>query len=202
MRFDRVTRIVAILCCVLAAFGAPAVARQKSLKALFADLQEDQSTDEALRQFLKRSPNDPAVKRFLSRNLPQVLAAPPKSYENYINSIQLAGTFRVEATIPALIGEINCASAAGSTLHSNYVLDSLPCAKALFQIGDPAIPALSKVLADRSSKNAWLAYRALALIDSPRSLGVLRDYLAHDPNPEPKPEIEDALQRSAKPSSK
>lgn len=196
MRFTRLSLFVAAVCCLLAALSA--VAQQRSLKVLFRELQEDSKTDEAFRQISQRSPEDRAVKRFLTRNLPRILNAPPKSYETYLNNVLLAGNFRIASAIPGLIGEITCASLAGSTLTERHNLTALPCARALVQIGDPAVPALTETLSGPDSRKHWLAYRALALMNSPRSLTALRNYLAQNPDPALKSEIENDLSRAEK----
>jgi hypothetical protein len=193
MRFKRLTWLVMTQCCLLAALNAAAVAHQKSLKALFRELQEEATTDAAFRQFSERSPDDRAVIRFLSRNLPAVLNAAPKIPKIYLNNVQLAGNFRIVSAIPGLIAEITCTSEGGSTLSSRSNLTSSLCAHALVQIGDPAVPALTEILTGPDRVKRLLASRALALIGSPRSLAVLRDYLAHDPDPDLKSEIEYAV---------
>jgi HEAT repeat protein len=197
-RSARPKRLGFFLLALFGLFVAPAGAvpgPHKSLKVLFNELQEDATTDNALRQFLQRSPNDLGVKKFLSQHLPPVLDQPPKSYETYVNSVQLAGNFKIAAAIPALIKVITGASINGSTLAERERLDSFPCAKALVQIGEPSIPALSEALDGPSSEKHWFAYRALYLIGSPAAISALRDHVNREPDPTLKSEIEADLNR-------
>jgi len=49
--------------------------------------------------------------------------------------------------------------------------------KALYEIGDPAIPAIQEVLVHGILKERWRAYLVLGNIGSPRALAALRERL-------------------------
>lgn len=166
-----------------------------SVPGLFKQLQSEETTDQATAQFLKRGPSDTDAKNYLAKRLPAIISEEPKSHYVWLNSVRLAGAFRITEAIPPLTKWINAATEdTGGTPAENNRLDPFPCAKALVQIGDPAVPALTETLEKGDSHHRWFAYRALFLIGSARAISALRDHLSHESDRTFKLEIQKALE--------
>jgi hypothetical protein len=189
-------RAIATLLCLLnlAAFRLHGQ-QVTSVPQLFEQLQSEKTTDQATSQFLKPGPGNVNAKSYLAPHLPVIISQKPKNHYVWLNSVRLAGTFRITEAIPALIKWINAAAETGGTLAENNRLDSYPCAKALVQIGEPAVPALIETLEKGDSRHQWFACRVLFMIGTPRAIDALRNHINHEPNPDFKREIQRALDR-------
>lgn len=164
-----------------------------SLPQLFKQLQSEQTSDQATAEFMKLGPKNQRARDFLIQHLPSVIAREPSGHYVWLNSVRLAGKFQIVEAAPGLIKWINAASEAGGTLTEVDRLDPFPCARALVQIGEPAVPALTEALEKGDYRHQWVAYRVLITIGSPRAIKALRDHVQHEPNPDFKSEIQKAL---------
>jgi HEAT repeat protein len=166
----------------LAALMVPNLETQEpvSIPLLFELLQSEDTTAAATARFLELGPGNADPKEYLAKHLPAVINQEPKTYFVGVNCVRLAGAFRLKEAIPALVKAINARTPEGQTLATNARLDTFPCAKALVEIGEPAVPALIEVMEKGDWRHRWFAYRVLFLIGSPRSIGALRDHVDHE----------------------
>jgi HEAT repeat protein len=117
----------------------------------------------------------------------------PKNYFVWVNCVRLAGAFKLKEAIPALVQAINAATVEGQTLAETARLDTFPCAKALVEIGDPAVPSLVELMEKGDWRRRWFACRVLLLIGSPRSIDALRDHIDRESDQHLKQQIQKAL---------
>ncbi len=70
-----------------------------------------------------------------------------------------------------------------STLGQRAQLEDLPAARALIQIGDPAVPTLVEILQNHDVRDRATAAIALDPIGSKSAVAALRDQLGHESDP-------------------
>jgi HEAT repeat protein len=165
-----------------------------SVAQLFRQVESEETTDVATSKLLALAPTDPNARAYLTQHLPSVIAAKPTKRQVWLNCVRLAGAFHILETVPQLIKFISAATenAPGTATSLNH-LEGFPCAKALVQIGAPAIPQLTEALNKGDRRQKWFAYRCLYLIGSPEAITSLRNHLAHETDPDFKSEIERAI---------
>jgi hypothetical protein len=110
-----------------------------------------------------------------------------------MNEVRLAGAFKVTEAIPAPTKWIGLplSDSPGGTLSERVMLEPFPAGRALVQIGEPAVPTLTTVLADWRGR--WAAYRALDMIGTPRAIEAVRAHIDHEPDQALKNEMRQAL---------
>ena len=169
---------------------------------LLKQFQQPSSTDRAPAELLKIGREDTNVKSDLAKHLPDIIGKTPTNRYVWLNSVRLAGAFRITEAIQALGENIGCATEESSLagLTSRYRLVGFPCAKALVEIGEPAVPELTKILNSGDLSRQWIAYRALFLMGTSRAMVALRDYTTTEPNDAFKTEIKIALENWQGPS--
>ena len=168
---------------------------------LFQQLQQPPSTDQAAAELSKIGRRDTNVKSYLAKHLPDIISKTPTNRYVWLNSVRLAGAFRITEAVPALGQNILCATEESSGgLTSRYRLVGFPCGRALVEIGEPAVPELTKILNSGDLSRQWIAYRALFLMGTSRAMVALRDYTTTEPNDAFTTEIKIALENWQGPS--
>ena len=158
------------------------------VSALLRQLGSPRTTDSAKTQLLQLGGSDPEARRYLAIHLPLLIAAQPRSSHpdvrnvgslrrEWVNAVLLAGNLRLVEAAPALAKQIDV-----RTTQQNFWGNN-PTGYALCQIGDPAIPSVQRVLANGNQEQRKLAAYVLQEVDSPKSMGVLRDYGNHGKDP-------------------
>jgi hypothetical protein len=155
-----------------------------SVTILFKQLQQPSSTDQAAAELSRMGPVDTNTKSFLAKHLPDIIGKPPTNRYVWLNSVRLAGRFRLTEAIPVLGESIRAATEESSQdgLKSRYQLVGFPCGKALVEIGELSIPELTKILNSGDLSREWIAYRALFLIGTTRAMTALRERIASGPS--------------------
>jgi HEAT repeat protein len=189
---------VALILSLMGSKGASTHAQSPlSIPKSFAQLQVEETTEQATDQFLKMGPSNVAARAYLAAHLPPLIGQEPAGKPHvWLNSVRLAGAFQLAEAIPSLAKciAVPAGTPRGSTLAEALRLDSLPAGKALAQIGEPAIPTLVGILDSGARREKWVAYRALFLIGSTRAIKELRDHLGHETDQELMLEIQKALE--------
>jgi PBS lyase HEAT-like repeat len=162
---------------------AVVAAQGRSIPDLFLKLKSNETAGSAARQLLSLSRSDPAVKEYLRRNLPPVIDAEPSHTADqwpdpvWLNAVRLAGELKIEEAAPSLAKWISVRNSPIVSLSAESYLKDSPAGHALVQIGNPAIPALQKVLNQGNDDERWESTRALHLIGTPEAVAVLREHL-------------------------
>jgi|HubBroStandDraft_6_1064221.scaffolds.fasta_scaffold80694_3 hypothetical protein len=164
---------------------------------LVQKLRSDETTDEARKQLLQLGQSEPDVRRYLATQLPPLIEIGPKSCASskivdlvarwhacpWYNAVELSGNLKIGEAAPALARWISWRSEGpyGLSLEARLVFH--PAAKALAQIGDPAIPAVQHALDHGNADEHYKAVRVLCIIHSANAKAVLRGDLPHETDP-------------------
>lgn len=174
---------------------------------LVQKLQSEKTTDEARKQLLQVGNSDPEVRRYLTAQLPPLIQRGPKSCPPseivdlttrwhscpWYNAVELAGNLKISEASSALAPWINWRNEGPLVPTLEVQLIFHPAAKALAEIGDPAIPVLQRVLNSGNSKERARAVRVLCIIHTPKTKAVLQDDLSHETDPDVQTMIKNSL---------
>ena len=165
---------------------------------LFRRLQSPKTTYEASKQFLLYSKSNPLFRKYLIDHLGSIISpgpnsCPPNDIEDiearwhpcpWYNAVKLAGELKIGESVPALGPWIAFRIGDGVVigLSSEYRLDLYPVATALWQIGNPSIPAVQNAF-DSDPRVHFVAVRVLCIINTPQSKAALRDDLTRESEP-------------------
>lgn len=154
---------------------------------LFQKLQSNESSDQAAEQLVQLGKSDSEVRAYIALHLPAVIDKNPHDlYKAWENATRIAGALKIVEALPALAKWVG-ADGVGPNEITNaevYRLDTDPAARALAQIGDPAIPTLVVVLHSDKVAARRDAVFALRLIGSPQAVSALRDQETRESDPE------------------
>lgn len=176
---------------------------------LLQKLRSDKTTDEARKQLAQLANSEPDVKHYLAAQLPPMIEIGPKSCPPsdigdlktrwhacpWYNAVELSGKLRIAEAASALVPWINWRVEGPYLPALEAQLVFHPAAKALAEIGDPAIPVLQQALSSGNAKDHAVAVRALCIIHTAKSKSVLQEDLAHEPDPTLQKMIKNALQK-------
>jgi HEAT repeat protein len=180
--------LLSILALVTIAGSFPSAISQETARAkkLFADLQNEKTSDAAAAQLLKDARENPETLNYLAAHLPTRISAPERG-EGWINSIRLSGELKIEQAAPALASLLTESDTMGGdgviTFTRLATLQIDPPGKALAQIGDPAIPAIEKVFENGDRTARFRAVYVLQNIGSKKSTEALRRQLSVEKDP-------------------
>ena len=164
-------------------WACPALAQGTPTPAeLLPKLETEATADQAVEQLRKLAQSDPAARRFLIVHLPPIIEAGPKIHtQAWRSAVQLAGDLRMVEAAPALAKWLGVDTGSDiSDMHPEARLEHNSPGKALFQIGDPAIPFVQPVLAHGTLRERWTAAYVLNRIDSGQARGALRKHLTEN----------------------
>jgi hypothetical protein len=179
----------------LAGYTAVAQSRPPASE-LVQKLQSDKTTDNARRQLLQLGKSDPDVRPYLAAQLVPMIdlgpkSCPPSQIEDLVdrwhscpwyNAVELAGKLKISETAPSLGRWINWRSEGPLSTSMEAQLIFYPAARALYEIGDPAIPVVQRALYSGSRAEHARAVRVLCIIHTPNAKAILRDNLAKEPD--------------------
>lgn len=152
-------------------------------------LQSDETTDDARKQLLQLGRSDPDVRHYLAVQLPPLIERGPKSCPPseivdlaarwhacpWYNAVQLSGRLKIAEAASALAPWINWRNEGPFLPTLEVQLIFHPAAKALAEIGDPAIPILQRVLSSGNLGEHARAVLVLCIIHTPKAKAVLQD---------------------------
>ena len=98
------------------------------------------------------------------------------------NEATLAGWLKFNSTIPSLIQLLRYRNYNGGGLTAQQELWADPIARALFEIGKPALPALAEALNSDSRDVRSRVDDILFLTNTPESRAILEKHLPHEPD--------------------
>jgi len=183
---------------------------------LVQELQAAQSSNGAKTKLTELAKSDPAVRAYLTTSLPPIIQLGPGSchpvYRNgttnivdldatwqscpWHNAVELAGRLKIAEAVSALAPWIGMSDKAGIITGGGEAgLGAYPAARALSQIGDPAVPTLQHFLSKGNPIEHANALHALCLIDSSNAKSVLRQYLPRETSPGAQQMIRRALEK-------
>jgi hypothetical protein len=192
-----VNRRIWTLVAFCATLGSICLAQETTDPAtLFQQLQTFATTDKAREILFNRAAADPQTRDYLHTNLPPMIEKGPKGIEHqWENAALLAGQLKISEASPALAKWIGLDYFADDFTQAQIQqLETNPAAKALSLIGDPAIPALNKVLEHGIAHERFYAYIALSQIDTAAARAAIHARL----DKEDYPYLRDLIQKMTK----
>jgi hypothetical protein len=172
--------------------------RRPDIQSLYAELNEPSTTNSAAQQIHDLALRDASARDFLAQHLPATISANAKGDWRSVTLMwmnALAGQLKLETAIPALMESLSGRNLipvcsydrpyCGSSRFSRDVkLESDIVARALADIGDPAVPAVANVLAHGDTRQLRIrATWILINIDSPAARQVMRERLPTETDP-------------------
>lgn len=157
---------------------------QADLQQVFADLEKAETSDRAAAQLRGDMKDFPAIRQFLVQNVARLIrAARPGAVR--LNSVRLAGDFKIQEAVPALVEQLGDVRTTGGpvTMAEALRLENDPPGKALAQIGDPAIPAIEGILKSGDRSTRFRAVYVLWNIGSQQAKEILRGQFTRESDP-------------------
>jgi HEAT repeat protein len=167
-----------VICFVV---GGTRVAAQgpAQVDQLLGQLQQPSTTDRAREELQREGELDPETKKYLAQRLPPLIErGPSNEFDPWVNAARLAGSLRLAEAVPALAKRIGVNTGGTIGLSDEVILRHSPAARALVDIGEPAVPSLRLILQGAKLNERWVAVWALRAIGSPAAMSGLR---AHGP---------------------
>ena len=180
---------------------------QPTTSELVQKLHSDKTTDDARKQLLQHGKSNPDVRHYLAVQLPPLIGLGPKSCPPsdivdlaarwhacpWYNAVELSGKLKIAEVASALASWINWRSEGPFLPTLEVQLIFHPAAKALAEIGDPAISTLQRVLNSGNSEEHARAVRVLCIIHTPKAKAVLRVNLPRESDPDLQAMIKNVL---------
>jgi len=175
-----------ILFLTLLSCGLPSLSQatgdRSAIKLTFLRLQNEGTAERAAKHLQAMAKSDPAVRAYLSSNLPAVIEEHHRGTV-WLNAVRLAGNLKIVSAVDTLVASLGENNVGGTfTFAEERRLDNDPPAKALAEIGDPSVPAVKRALIKPESETRWRAARVLANINSQSARAALADHLQNEPD--------------------
>ncbi len=190
----KVSSIIIALCCGVGPRTLYISAQtHQPVADLFQELQSTRTTNGAADQLMRVGKLDGTTRHYLAVHLPAVIEIGPKSYQPpepdsavqspdpvWLNMVSVAGQLKISRAAPALARWISVRTGMITTLYTEASLENSPAGTALVQIGDPAIPALQRILEEGKLDERFEATYALLRIGSSKANAAVRDHGPHE----------------------
>jgi HEAT repeat protein len=193
-----------LACLILGLLGtdlAAPIQQSPEIRKLFAQLNEPSTTDMAAHQILEVAAKDATARQYIVRKLPDMIIKQKPEDEVWQNAVRLAGKLKSSEAIPSLLNALSLGPAGGpmnTTFGVQMRLEDDIVAKALSEIGDPAISAVERLLSNEDKKTRRRAVLILRNMDSPAARKVLQERLPHENDQIIKELIETGLSEPAR----
>jgi hypothetical protein len=175
------TLIALLSCCIAVGVSAQP---SHNVKADLAALTDPAKMELARIRLYELGKSDPQTYALLSDRLP-VMLLQAKDMFVVQNEATLAGWLKINGTIPSLIQLLRYRNYHGDGgLTDRIELRTDPIARARYEIGKPALPALAKALNSDSRDVRSRVDDILFLTDTPESRAILKKHLSHEPDGE------------------
>src|SRR6266568_633411 len=187
-------KISSIVVFLIAGFGQMCLAQKPPDPAtLLKQLKVPETTDQAAEQLSNLGKVSARTRRYLARHLPAMIENDTNNYVPWANAVRLAGELKLVEAVPALARWISARPGGTVSLGGEERLEYNPAAKALAQIGDPAVPTLLGVLEHGNLKERQVAVKALKLIASPAAKNALQRHVDQEADSDLRSSIQEIL---------
>lgn len=187
----------AMVLSTLAGLAILALSPRNRLQRLITELGSKETTNHAAQSLLKLGKANPQVRIYLAEELPPIISKGPPASGPWTNAVSLAGELKISRCSKALTKWISARPGRGTvTLGQTASLEDQPAAKALAQIGDPAVPAVAGTLKDGNLPERWTAALVLEDVGTPPAISALKGHLVREADPDLRAFIRKILSRS------
>jgi len=164
-----------------------AQAQEMPIAAVFQRLQSQSPTEvsQAAAQLERQGRSDLKVREYIALHLPPLIEKGPAQLDYpgpWVVLVRLAGDLKIAEAAPALAKWLTVDNLGEITAASFIKLETNPAGKALAEIGDPAIPAVTGVFNHGTLRERRYAVYVLNLIDSLGAKKALREQLNNEPD--------------------
>lgn len=171
-------------------------------KQLFGELQDQMLTDQAAEKLRLTASRDADTRQYLALHLPTLISESSRGSRGsiWINSIRLAGNLKISEAVSGVAELLKQPSTKGGpiTFTGELTLEDDPAAKALAEIGEPAVIAVGKILDEGDKSARQRAFLVLLNMNSPGGDQVLSAHLRNESDPDIKQLIQRQLQNREK----
>jgi HEAT repeat protein len=165
---------------------------------LFQQLTTAASSDPAADQLIQLGSSNPQARAYIAARVPALIAENPhENPDEWASAARIAGELKIAQACSALKAWVGAEGVGPDAITLSDVgrLITDPAAKALAQIGEPAVPTLAETLNSNNLRTRSDAVRALQMIGSERAIEALREHEPHETNANIKSFIDDILAR-------
>jgi hypothetical protein len=176
----------AFFLCILIAFSASVRGQVDShYRDLLDELKFPETTTQAASELISIGQSQQVVRAVVSDELPAMLSQ-AKDLDVVRSEAMLAGKLKLESCIAALITLLDQRNQieGAHNLKSLHEMRDDPVARALLDIGEPAVPALAQPLESKNGHTRSRAIRILQGINSPKSRELLKQHLPRETAPD------------------
>ena len=167
------------------------------IRVLVDQLDTPNAKKDTFDKVVKLAKQDPRAREYVVQKLPQMIREP--NSELWLDAVRLAGKLKAKEAIPALREAMSRPPVPAETYFTFggiWRLNGDIVAKALFQIGEPAIPAVATLLKSEDSTIRGRALLILRNIGTPAARRVMADQLPRETDRENREIIEDTLSKA------
>jgi hypothetical protein len=184
---------LAVVFLVLAVTARPQ--QQADIQGLYLKLGQPETSDEAARHILSMAETDAVARGYIAQRLPAMIKQSGIG-PVWQNAVRLAGQLRANEATPQLVNALGRGAVGGDGTHTmsrNARLEDDIVAKALAQIGDPAVPSVARLLKNSDRYVRLRMIWILININTDLSRKAMRDHLKVETDPAAKSLIQEKL---------
>lgn len=166
---------------------------------LFVRLNEPSTTNQAVHEIIEATTRKASARQYIVQRLPDIINKQQPESDVWRNGVHLAGHLKASETIPSLIKALSLGPAGGpmqTTFGTQMRLENDIVAKALAEIGDPAVTAVGNLLTSENKNTRRRAVLILRNMNSTSARKVLREHLPHETDEVTRELIETGLRDS------
>jgi HEAT repeat protein len=157
----------------------------KDISRLVAQLNEPKTTDRASRRIVQVASKDLEARNYVINKLIEIIGK-NSTDQVWMNAVRLAGQLNAVEAVPSLqraFSRGQLGRPGNTMLGTEMQLDDDVVGKALGEIGDPSVPAVTNLLKSGDPKVRRRAVVILMYIDSPAAHKVLRGHRPVETDP-------------------
>ena len=177
-----ITLTLLVACCVCNAGAQLRPAPSQSVETLFAELRDPSTSAEAARRLNLLGREQREAREYISEHLPAVIRDDPNG-EVRENAMELAGDLKIKTAVPVLASFLRYFSLAGDRAPTDVNFGWDPAGKALVEIGQPAVPAVTEILRQGNRQARLRASRILLNIGTAAAIQALRSHIPEEKDP-------------------
>lgn len=192
-------RAICIVTCLAVETLSMNSPQEADIHKLFARLNGPSTTNQAVHEIIEATTRNANTRQYIVQRLPDMINKQEPDSDVWRNAVDLAGQLKASETIPSLIKALSLGPTGGpmqTTFGTQMRLDNDIVAKALAEIGDPAIPAVRNLLTSQDKNTRRRAVLILRNMNSPPARKVLQEHLPHETDEITRELIETGLRES------
>lgn len=195
-------RAICIVICLAVgtlSMNNPSSQEAPDVHKLFARLNDPSTTNPAAQEIIEVATRNAEARQYFVQKLPDMINKEEPENAVWQNAVHLAGHLKASQAVPSLIKALSLGPAGGplnTTFGTQIRLENDIVAKALAEIGDPAIAPVRNLLANGDKNIRRRAVLILRNMNSSPARKVLQEHLPHETDEITRELIETGLRES------